>query len=207
MKTNNLETKAGNPCRLEGCGDLKYMLIPIAAVFVAIMIALFVFVYFSIEMLFISVSIFTGVFAFIWLLLYLMYKNTYIEFNESGICGRARRYGITGLKAFKALVPQTFSYKWSEINKIQFSSEQMENQIGLDTSGELVRYSFSYRIIRHPEAMEAIRTFGGENLLDEKNIAEVEESYSPKRMILRIIGLMVIVVLYTLFKFYLRGEL
>lgn len=207
METNNLGTKVGTPCKLEGSGDLKYLLIPLAAVFIAILIVLLVFVYYSVEMLVIGGGTFAGVFAFIYLMLYLSYKNTYIEINENGISGRARRYGITGFKAFKALVPEKFSYKWSEINKIRFSTEQMENQIGLEIGKEMIRYSFSYRIVSHKEALDAIRAFGGENLLDQKNIAEVEESYTPKRMVMRIIGLIVIVILFTLLKFYLRGEL
>lgn len=207
MKKINTETKVCNPCRLEGCNDLKYMLITLAAYFVVIMIVIFVFVHFSIAIAAICAGIFTGVFAFISLFIYLSFKNTYIEFNENGICGRARRYGITGFKAFKKMTPENFSYKWSEINKIYFGSEQLENQIGLEIGSEMIQYSFSCRIIRHLEAMEAIRSFGGKNLLDEKNITEVEESYSPKQKVLSIFGFIAIVILYSLYKFYLHGEL
>ena len=209
-KSINSKSIESTPCKLNGVTDISAILIATAillSILFAVILALLVIAKeWDIKSLIIVGCVLLGFIAFIegWVALgsHLIYRHSYIRFDKTGIAGKGKLLGKKGFKLME------FAYSWKEIKKIDFAYENFENLIVITTTkDETFAYSFTYRFVRHVEILDAIKAFGNANLLNEANIKEVEESYSPRRIILNCIGIGIIIAIAAIFKLYVRGKL
>ena len=209
-KSINSKPIEGTPCELNGVTDISATLIAVAILLLILLLVisalLVILKGWEPKVIAITGCFLFGPFAIIEgvvaLCCYLIYRHSYIRLDKTGIAGKGKMLGKKGFKLVE------FAYSWREIKKIDFAYENMENLIVLTTTkDETFAYSYTYRFVRHTEVLDAIKTFGNVNLLDEANIKEVEESYSPRRIILNCIGIGIIIALAAIFKLYVRGKL